>query len=228
MAGVDSGTGSLRLSDLASPPRHLDLMLVRHPQVAVAPGVCYGQLDVPLQQPPQPPLVDVLQRLQGLLTEAGSGSVQAVHSSSLQRAAWLAQALAQAHAAPLRLDARWQELHFGAWEGRAWADIPRHQSDAWAADYHHQAPPGGETHAALVERVRAALADLLPDNPLVVPPGPVLVVSHAGPLRCVLAAALGLPAHEQPDASLRVGGWLWLRAWHDSLRWRWTLKGWNR
>ncbi|MEM7669600.1 MAG: histidine phosphatase family protein, partial [Pseudomonadota bacterium] len=44
----------------------------------------------------------------------------------------------------------------------------------WAEDPLNTAPPDGETFAALVLRVEAALADLVPGT---------VVVTHAGPIR---------------------------------------------
>jgi alpha-ribazole phosphatase len=64
-----------------------------------------------------------------------------------------------------------RELHFGAWEGRPWADIGREAIDAWTADFAQHAPGGGEPLAALFERVKRFQADH---------PGAVLVVGHAG------------------------------------------------
>ncbi len=199
----------------------MDVILVRHTQVALAAGHCYGQLDVPLREPAVPPFADVAQRLVALCPQ-----VAQLHCSPLQRAHQLATHLGQQLRLPVQPDARWMELHFGAWEGRHWNTIARSQSDPWAADYHHLAPPGGETHAALVMRVRAALTALGQRND-----GPAVVVTHAGPMRCALAAALGLPPEQQPDVQLDLGGLLWLGARRDSLdphALRWTLKALNR
>jgi alpha-ribazole phosphatase len=199
----------------------MDVILLRHTQVALPAGHCYGQLDVPLLDPAVPSFADVAQRLVALCPR-----VAQLHSSPLQRAQQLAEHLGQQLRLPVQSDARWMELHFGAWEGRHWNTIPRSQSDPWAANYHHVAPPGGETHAALVARVRAALTELGQRSD-----GPAVVVTHAGPMRCALAAALGLPPEQQPDVQLDLGGLLWLSARRDTVnvrQLRWTLKALNR
>ncbi len=62
-----------------------------------------------------------------------------------------------------------REMDFGAWDGRRWSDIPKEDIDAWVADFLGFAPKGGESLAALLERVAACA---LPAN--------ALVVSHGG------------------------------------------------
>ena len=216
----------------------MDLILLRHTRVAAAPGTCYGQLDLPLLLPADPPFDDVARRLDALCTELGP--VQRIVSSPLQRAALLAADLAARQGLGWTTDPRWMELNFGDWEGRRWSDIPREQSDPWAADYHHRAPPGGETHAQLQARVFAAAHDGLDEagsaatptastaaSPAAARRGPVLVVCHAGPMRCLMALAQGLPASQLPSASLAFGGLMWLRrepSGPSSVAPRWVLK----
>lgn len=53
-----------------------------------------------------------------------------------------------------RVDATLRELDFGRWDGQRWCDIPRHEIDAWCADFEHHPPGGGEALAALLQRVR--------------------------------------------------------------------------
>ena len=74
----------------------------------------------------------------------------------------------------INYDPRLREYHFGEWEGRAWADIPRVQSEPWLADLWGAAPPGGETFATVHARVAEALDDISDGT---------LVVAHAGVIR---------------------------------------------
>lgn len=141
---------------------------MRHPAVRVAPGICYGRLDVALAEPVQP----VLDQLP---TFAGT-----VWSSPSRRCRRVAEAIG-----PHRVDSRLQELDFGAWEGLPWDAVPREALDAWAADVHGFAPPDGESGAALVARVTRFHAEL--------PPGDHVVVSHGGPLKVLAALVRGKP-----------------------------------
>ncbi len=69
-----------------------------------------------------------------------------------------------------RLDPRLLELDFGAWDGRAWAEIERSDIDAWVGDFVAYAPGGGESLANLLERA----GDWQP------PAGACLLISHGG------------------------------------------------
>ncbi|GMG81057.1 hypothetical protein LNKW23_02690 [Paralimibaculum aggregatum] len=140
-------------------------VFLRHPRPAVAPGTCYGRLDLP-----EGPRASV--EIAAALRAAPA--VSAVVASPALRCRRLAERLAARDGVALSLDPRLRELDFGAWEGRPWAEIPRAESDPWAADPFRLAPPGGERFADLLARVHAALAEL--------PPG-AAVVCHAGPIR---------------------------------------------
>jgi alpha-ribazole phosphatase len=74
-----------------------------------------------------------------------------------------------------------QELDFGAWEGQPWAAVPRIDLDRWAASPLTFAPPGGESGADLIRRVRAVCAAITDDR------RNCLIVSHGGPLKILLA-----------------------------------------
>lgn len=52
-----------------------------------------------------------------------------------------------------RIDAALAEVDFGAWDGHAWASIPRAWVDAWCADFADHAPGGGESVASVLRRV---------------------------------------------------------------------------
>jgi alpha-ribazole phosphatase len=109
-----------------------------------------------------------------------AGLAGTVWTSPAQRCRLVADALGVA-----RIDLRLQELDFGEWEGLAWDDVPRKALDAWAADVSGFAPPGGESGAALIARVRAFASDL--------PRGDHVVITHGGPLKVLTPLLRGLP-----------------------------------
>lgn len=164
------------------------LFLIRHPRPLIEPGICYGQLDVPAENP-----AATAKGLRAGLWPALPPAVS-LWSSPLRRCRELAENLAESLAekrvdtapgwpASLRIDARLMEMNFGAWEGRPWDSIPRGELDAWAADIDGYAPPGGESPAMLRRRALAFVADL--------PAGTHLVVTHAGIIRVLQAHAAG-------------------------------------
>jgi len=145
------------------------LFLIRHPQPAVAPGICYGSTDLALADDPAPHAA----ALQALLPADAP-----VFSSPLTRCRLLATLL---HPAPV-FDARIREIDFGNWEMQAWDTLDRSLLDAWAADPFHFVPPGGEAVAELRARVVDFLAGL---------PEEAVLVAHAGVIKVCAAELAG-------------------------------------
>lgn len=81
------------------------------------------------------------------------------------------------------VDARWVEAGLGEWEGRRAEEIGTDYA-RWRAGT--LVPPGGEDPAAVTDRVTSAVASAAEK------PGPVLVVTHGGTIRSVLARFVGL------------------------------------
>lgn len=173
------------------------LWLVRHPPVAVPPGICYGRTDVALAAPPDA----MAAALSACLPENFS-----LLSSPLQRCAELARLL---HPAP-HFDARLQEIDFGAWEMQRYDGLPRADIDRWAADVWGFRPPGGESASDMARRVDAAWAEHAEHVQV--------VVAHGGPLRVIAGRLLGLPQPAWLDIACPQGGWIELR--RDGLNWQ--------
>lgn len=164
--------------------------LMRHLPTDIAPGLCYGRLDLPPGTGG-----DAGPALAGLAGFAAA----ALFSSPAQRCLALAEQAAAATGLRVQPDPRLLELDFGAWEGLPWDDVPRAALDEWAADPWGFAPPGGESGAALVARLRSFHAAL---------PADAIVVSHGGPLKVLAALIEGrvvdLLAPAQPMGSCRI------------------------
>ncbi len=90
-------------------------------------------------------------------------------------------------------------MDFGAWEGQAWSAIPRAEIDAWAADPLRYQPGGGEAVADVLRRVRRAWTGIASSADT------TLLVTHAGPIRCLLHVALRVPILEAIQASIAYG-----------------------
>jgi alpha-ribazole phosphatase len=147
------------------------LHLIRHPKPLIDAGICYGRLDISAEN------FDAV--AESLRAELPSGLP--LWSSPLRRCRVLAERL---NPSPV-FDERLVEMDFGAWEGRAWDAIPRHELDAWAADVAGFAPPGGESPLALQQRALEFVASLeVPE---------AVIVTHAGVIRTLLAHWQGLP-----------------------------------
>jgi len=146
--------------------------------VCLGLGTCYGRLDVPLATGWED---RVSQQAVWLAVVAPAR----IWSSPAARCRSVAVALAERLGLPVAFDRRLLELDFGDWEGRSWDDVPRAALDRWAADPHGFRPPGGESGAALIERV-TGFARMLLDRGR-----PCAVISHGGPLRLLPALLRG-------------------------------------
>ncbi|MCC1493454.1 alpha-ribazole phosphatase family protein [Cognatishimia sp. F0-27] len=145
------------------------LSLLRHTTPEVAKGVCYGVTDLPLAAS----FEAEAQRVCDALPE-----VRCIVASPLQRCRQLAERIAAHASLKLYLSRDWQEMDFGSWEGLRWSAIPRHEIDAWAADFMGYRGHGGESVSQLSERIARALKAT---------PEDALVVTHAGCIKAALA-----------------------------------------
>lgn len=148
----------------------------------MAPGVCYGQADVDVAETFFEELRAVEAKIAGLAPAVS-------YSSPLSRCTRLASSLKLGET---RHDARLMELDFGDWEMQMWDDIPREHLDHWGKTYTHIAPPGGETFADLHGRATEFVRELIERHR----GHDVVVVTHAGVIRALLADVLNLPLTE--------------------------------
>lgn len=173
------------------------LYLIRHTTPRIAPGTCYGQLDIGVADSFEKEAHDILRWLPPL---------ELIIASPLQRTRRLAEYLAQAQRCELRSDARLMEKHFGAWEGRAWDDIARSEIDAWATDVLHYAPLGGESAQQLMQRAQAFLhgvTQLSQQN--------IALVAHGGSIRALLAQMADVPLADTLDWKIEYGAVICVR-----------------
>jgi len=116
-------------------------------------------------------------------------------SSPLQRCARFAAELGEQLNLSVHLDKDLQELHFGAWEGQSAAALMETDAEAlglfWADPYGFT-PPQGEPVSDFSARVLAAIARLQ----AAYAGERILLVSHGGVMRLLLAQARGLPREQ--------------------------------
>ena len=171
------------------------ILAARHPRPRVGSRICYGRLDVALAEPAATGAAALI----AAILAAGDGPVERIVTSPLSRAQDVARAVAAQTGATLHTDDRLAEMDFGAWEGQAWATLPRAEIDAWAADPLRYHPGGGESVSDVLLRVRRAWTGIASSADT------TLAVTHAGPIRCLLHVALGVPILEAIQASIAYG-----------------------
>lgn len=166
----------------------MGVILLRHTKPHAPEGLCYGRLDLAPAEGFEAQATELARDLP---------RVSRIVTSPLHRCAVLAQSIATARRLPLTTEPRLREMDFGAWEGQLWADLPRAELDAWAADLLHARPHGGESVAQLRDRALAAMREhAAPD---------VLVVTHHGIIKCARHLTDGDSAWQ---SNLSFGGWL--------------------
>lgn len=115
----------------------------------------------------------------------------AVYASPLERARASAEAIARVHGLAVRAAPAFREMGFGAWEGRTRDEVAAGDPagwELWRADPGRFTAPGGESLAAVAERVAAGLEALRAAHE----GEAVILVTHAVVTRLIVLDALGL------------------------------------
>ncbi|MEM7251728.1 MAG: alpha-ribazole phosphatase [Pseudomonadota bacterium] len=168
------------------------IYLVRHTEVGVPDGTCYGQTDVPLH-------TNAPQHIEQVRAKLTPVTDRHIVSSPLTRCRRLSEALG----GPDDIDARLQELHFGAWEMQSWSGIERGELNRWRDDIVDAPPPGGEAFGALAERATACIESLLAEA---TDASSLVIVTHGGVIRALLAWALEVPLEKALAMHVDYGG----------------------
>lgn len=139
----------------------------------------------------------------------GRGPWDLVVSSPLQRCASFAEQLTARLQLPLVLEPGLKELHFGDWEGRSTAALMQTDAEGlgrfWSDPYGFT-PPGGEPVERFSQRVLAAIDSLYQAHA----GRRVLLISHGGVMRLLLARARGLPREQLLNVEVGHGAWFGL------------------
>jgi broad specificity phosphatase PhoE len=183
------------------------LLIVRHGETLANREFRYiGSRDDPLSEIGQTQAAQLAEALAVL-------PVAAVYSSPLQRTYHTAIPIAERHSLDVQqLDAL-RECSFGIWEGMSRAEVlARSPEDAqhlqaWERDA-TIAPPGGESTASAQLRVCAGVEQLAQAHP----DQTIVLVSHVGPIKALLCAALDMPLSSSPrffldPATISVVDW---------------------
>ena len=166
----------------------LRLFLVRHGETADNIQMRYlGWRDEPLTEKG---------RQQADLAAAALASfpIRKIYTSPLMRAADTAARIQQACKASLHVDSRLKEGSFGQWEGLRRDDVLQRGSPdvemlaRWESDASFS-PPGGESLGEVQVRMISLVEDLVSE----LAGNSVVLVSHVGPIKALLAHALDVP-----------------------------------
>jgi alpha-ribazole phosphatase len=155
----------------------MQVYLVRHTTVAVEKNICYGQTDAPVS--------NNFEEEANALQKKLPTDFDTVYCSTLSRCVQLANKLTQL---PIHYDERILEYHFGDWENQPWDNISKEVFDNWMENFVTQPSPNGESIQIMYNRITHFLNEMAHKNHQ-----KVLIVAHAGVIRCVWAYLLQIP-----------------------------------
>jgi broad specificity phosphatase PhoE len=172
------------------------MILLRHGATG-AVGRCYGELDLPLSGEGQAQAAHI-----------SIETVDAVYSSPRKRALETAR-IVKPDMIP-HVEPALREIDFGRFEGLTYDEAARLEPELyarWMRTPTEVTFPGGESWPLVRDRVRQFAARIRGQHER------VLIVSHGGPIRALLAEALGLPDAnifriDQSFAGVSIIDWL--------------------
>jgi len=166
------------------------ISLLRHGDVKG--GACYRGIT-------DDPLTDLgWQQMQHSIEQRNS-NWDIIISSPLIRCAAFAQHLSSTLNIPVSLHPELQEINFGDWEGKTAEKIDEQALTLFYADPNLNPPPNGETFNAFQARTLWIWQDLLQRHS----GKNILLISHAGVMRVILANTLGLDIEH--SFNLKIG-----------------------
>jgi len=162
------------------------LWLIRHPEPdASVRGLCYGSLDVVLSP-------EGVRQAEMLSERLRHEHFDAIYTSPKRRCAETARTLAAGRGCLVTTNDALRELDFGAFEGLSYDDIATRYPAVyrqWMEDPTGTNFPDGETFCQMSTRVLEAARAMLARHS----GQSIALVTHGGPIRVILADALGMP-----------------------------------
>ncbi|MCU0658750.1 MAG: histidine phosphatase family protein [Polyangiaceae bacterium] len=179
------------MSEKKSDTEITTLLLVRHAESEANAGAYFGsQSDSKLSEKGR-------QQVAVLTRALAATPVHAVHCSDLSRARDTVAPAAEARGLPVHATPRLRERAMGVLTGLSFDEARARYPELWrevVARTPHAAPPGGESHAALFDRVASVLAELIQQHRGTT----VLIGSHGVAINHMLRFLMGLHDHTLP------------------------------
>ena len=161
----------------------MNLFVIRHTNVDVEPGICYGQSNVGVAY-------SFYSEKEKIEREINEIYFDTILSSPLFRCKTLTESLFSTE--KIVFDERLKELNFGDWELKKWDDVYNSpKGKIWMNNYQTLPTLNGESYPEMVERVRAFYSELVLkkyDN--------VAIITHAGVIRIFKSIIEKIPIDE--------------------------------
>jgi alpha-ribazole phosphatase len=157
------------------------MIFLRHPTPDIPQNVCYGRTDMDIADIGHQQIIKAL---------TDTPPLTRIIASPALRCRKLAQQIAARESLELTFDERLWEMHMGDWEGMAWRDINREESELWLRDTHNNSTPNGECFRDVQQRVSECIDTILADRTH--DHRQTAIVCHASPIRATQMAWNGL------------------------------------
>ncbi len=160
------------------------IIFLRHGETVGPQGVLYSQQDIPLSEKGLQQTRVLVEGLKNL------AEIKAVYASDLSRARLGAEWLAEVKKVPMIITPKLRELNFGRWSGKHFKELmDLEEFRQRLQNPEHLAPPGGET----LEELQSRALEIIDEICTKFGGEMVVVFTHGGLLRTVVAHALDIP-----------------------------------
>lgn len=136
------------------------------------------------------------------LSVEGRDGWKQIVTSPLSRCTDFAYALSRHYATPVRIEDRFSEINFGAWEGRTARQVMLTQAEALNRYWYNPVqytPPDGESLTMFASRVLSAWSDILAEQQS----DNTLIIAHGGVIRVILCHVWQHPLQRLLDFDVR-------------------------
>ena len=212
---ISTSTSNAVPASIAATLNHR-IFLVRHGDVDVSPGICYGQLDCSVTSSFNKDLQKLIDYFQTHCLFSDHPQQLQHHkeqkldlpiiiTSPLQRCAQLAEGLQNYfdnnYSSPkdsvsrssVQINQDFKEINFGQWEGQSWQSIGQKNIEEWNNDLLNFTFPGGESARSFDRRVINAWHALQQQLAEQTQTQQVIIICHAGVIRSILSDFLQIP-----------------------------------
>jgi alpha-ribazole phosphatase len=173
------------------------IYLVRHGDIEVDSGICYGQLDCAVSDSFAHDSLRLNRYFTAELATVTNSAFKPslIISSPLIRCTQLADNLKQHfnHHPHLIINDAFKEINFGLWEGKSWEEIGHQSIEDWSHDLLDYTFPNGESAREFDHRVTTSWTHLMEELDNKAESQTVIIISHAGVIRSILSCFLHIP-----------------------------------
>lgn len=186
----------------------MEIYLIRHPKPNVESNICYGQLDIDIENENTLNIDEICANI--------ASKIDKIYTSPLQRCKKLALLIANKYEIKhenIVINGALMELNFGEWEGKKWDDINQNILQNWMNDFVNYQVPEGESYMQLYNRAvifwNKIISNHSNNN------STIAIVTHAGYIRAILSLIQNLELKNTFDIKILYTSVFKISVLHD-------------